>query len=191
MTAQDLYDARETLRFCGGDDLHKFFAAHVGDPSPKGRTPITKAATTAFVKEQARNMLARSGEQPVLEMWREIEAGAAVHQCVVNALLEVVESIHASDKTKFGWALVKTHNNTPQDENAPQVTVFTFSREADANRFKAENAEFFRNSPVVASYEMRVPAYGAPGVLYESHCEGGGGTGVRPAGKREWPHVRA
>lgn len=43
-TAQDFYDARRNFACISGKELHEFFSATCGDPSPKGATPITIAA---------------------------------------------------------------------------------------------------------------------------------------------------
>lgn len=40
ITAQFLYDLRELTGFISGTDLHQLFTKLVGDPAPKGRTPI-------------------------------------------------------------------------------------------------------------------------------------------------------
>jgi hypothetical protein len=41
LIAQDLYDLREATGFISGEDLHKAFTELVGEPSPKGATPVT------------------------------------------------------------------------------------------------------------------------------------------------------
>lgn len=44
LTAQDLYDLREATGFVSGTDLQAAFTELVGEPSPKGKTPITVPA---------------------------------------------------------------------------------------------------------------------------------------------------
>ena len=44
MTAQQLYDWRETTSAISGTDLHMLFQELTGDPSPAGDTPIPMAA---------------------------------------------------------------------------------------------------------------------------------------------------
>ena len=39
--AQVLYDLRETSGFCSGTDLHEFFRAAAGEPSPAGARLIS------------------------------------------------------------------------------------------------------------------------------------------------------
>lgn len=42
MLAQKLYDLREKYEFCSGSDLHEFFSDLLGDPSPSGKTKLSR-----------------------------------------------------------------------------------------------------------------------------------------------------
>lgn len=49
MKAQKLYNLREEYGYCSGTDLHEFFQATVGDPSPSGRVEVPTDAAMAFM----------------------------------------------------------------------------------------------------------------------------------------------
>lgn len=86
----------------------------------------------------------------------------------------------------FGWAIHR-YTDGPISGDAPRSTVFTFTFREDAEAFKAAHS-LLRNSAIHASYEMSVPAYGTPGIIYEVHTRAGGGCGTEPAGLGQWPH---
>ena len=60
MKAQKMYELRERTGFCAGTDLHDFFEAQTGDPSPKGRVEIDESAAQAFVNECEAEIAKRS-----------------------------------------------------------------------------------------------------------------------------------
>ena len=61
----------------------------------------------------------------------------------------------------FGWAIAKWANG-PISNDVPQVTVFTFTARQDAEQFKAKHT-MLANCEIHASYEMKVPPFGAEG----------------------------
>ncbi len=90
-------------------------------------------------------------------------------------------------QNKFGWAICKYENGQSGNPQAPRQTVYTFTFREDAEEFKA-NHPMLARAEIRASYEMAVPEYGREGVIYEVHTRAGGGAGVEPAGRLEWPH---
>lgn len=57
MKVQELYDLRERLEFCSGEDLHRFFVCKLDNPSPSGYEKIDDQAACDFVVEHIDQML--------------------------------------------------------------------------------------------------------------------------------------
>jgi hypothetical protein len=57
ITAQDLYDRRDETGEISGNDLHEIFEAICGDPSPAGRTPISRASLAAHAQRVRANIV--------------------------------------------------------------------------------------------------------------------------------------
>lgn len=69
MKAQKIYNLREEYGFCSGTDLHDFFRAQVGDPSPSGRVDVpTEAAKQFMVAAIERQYF--PGDSVVGDEWR-------------------------------------------------------------------------------------------------------------------------
>lgn len=49
MKAQLLYDLREEIEFCSGNDLHEFFEQQTGNPSPSGRIEVDADESRKFI----------------------------------------------------------------------------------------------------------------------------------------------
>lgn len=61
MKAQELYDLREKLQFCSGNDLYEFFAAHLGVPCPGGQQLALPTRAAQFVENCLHDMKANNG----------------------------------------------------------------------------------------------------------------------------------
>jgi hypothetical protein len=75
ITAQVLYDLRETYGFCDGNDLHDFFAAATGHTSPSGYALVSAAAAAELLDRSCERMAHNSPslQQHCLELLYEAD----------------------------------------------------------------------------------------------------------------------
>lgn len=67
ITAQQMYDWRDTLQFCSGNELAKFFDQQVGDMAPAGAEKLSAYQCREFIKTSADQAVSVA---PSLRGWR-------------------------------------------------------------------------------------------------------------------------